>query len=91
VPESADDTQLAGSHRVQRAGPNRRHHVETDVERTGPTFDESVTGELRLPGLVAAQNSESGLFKGGRRLLDGPVVGPDHQHTGRATFVGAVS
>ena len=67
----------------QRPGPDRGHHVETDVERAGPALDEGVAGEGGLARLVAAQDPAPARLQLGGRLLDGPVVGAHHQHRGR--------
>ncbi len=88
--QRTDDPEFAGGHGVEGTGPNRGHHIETHVERARATFDEGVAGERRLARLMASKDPETGLFEGCRRLLDGPVVGADHEHAGRVTTIGSI-
>ena len=67
----------------QGPGPDGGDHVEPDVERARPPFDQGVAREGGLARLVAAQDPAPARLELGGRLLDGPVVGPHHQHRGR--------
>ena len=91
TPAATSGIPLAQAHRRPRArrgppcraagpGPSPPRRNPTSSGQVRPSI-EGVAGKGRLARFVAPQHAETGLLQGGRRLLDGPVVGADDEDT----------
>jgi DNA-binding response OmpR family regulator len=78
--QRTDHAELRLTRLAQGSGPHGDHHIESDVEGTGPSLNQCVAREGGLARFVASQDSATARLELGGRLLDGPFVGPDHEH-----------
>ena len=74
---------LGGS--TQGPSPHRHDDVEADVQRTRAALDQRVTRKSGLAGFMATKDAAAAGLELGCRLLDRPVVGPDHEDRGRTS------